>query len=239
MRDDAGFQVLFETALEIDQEQLSEARRGGHIVGDQDLALLQHQNRVALAVAKVVTRGHPDEDTDLSCYEVPLRCVLHPAAGCRFREAKLVVDLRATQGALVRDMVPRDVRGDHPVEITTTVSTGLTFEILPAAAGVELRRERSATRKVYQPEILASGRGFTQAVWTFRSVPGEYLHSERDVSLLVSAPAAGTELNARFNLRAQVALDGAGAMVPLLRKRAELDEKYNLLKSLESSGGRR
>jgi hypothetical protein len=229
MRDDAGFRVLFEAALEIDQERLSEAQRGGHIVADRDLPLLQHQNRVALAVAEVTPRGHPDGSTDLSCYEVPLRCVLHPAVGCRFREAKLVVDLRATHDALVRDMAPRDVRGDHPVEVTTTVSAGLTFEILPAVAGVELKRERSASRKVYQPEILASGRGFAQAVWTFRSVPGEYLHSEREVRLLVSAPADGKELRARFNLRAQVALDGAGAIVPLLRKRAELGETYDLL----------
>lgn len=230
MRDQAGFRVLFESALEIDRERLSEARRGRHIVGDQDLPLLKHQNRVALAVAEVKPCGHPAEDTGLSCYEVPLRCVLHPAAGCRFLEAKLVVDLRATDRALVRDMVPRDVRGDHPVEITTTVSAGLTFEVLPAVASAELKRERSVTRKVYQPEILASGRGFTQAVWTFRSVPGEYLHSERDVRLLVSAPADVEKLWTRFNLRAQVALDGVSAKVPLLRKRAELEEVYDLLK---------
>jgi len=229
MRDDAGFHVLFETALEIDQERLSEARRGGGvIVADQDLPLLQRQNRVALAVGEVQPGTQVPGDARLICYEVPLRCVLHPAAGCHFREAKLVVDLRATPGARVRDMTPRDVRGDHPVEITTTVSAGLSFEIMPAVPGVELKRDRSVSRKVYQPEILASGRGFERAVWTFRSIPGEYLHSEREVRLLVSTPAVG-ELQAEFNLRAQVALDGARAVVPLLRKRAEVRYTYNLL----------
>jgi hypothetical protein len=230
MSDDAEFRVLFETALEIDQERLSEARRGGgRIVADQDLPLLQRQNRVALAVGEVQPKGQVPGDAKLICYEVPLRCVLHPAAGCHFREAKLVVDLTATTGARVRDMAPRDVRGDHPVEITTTVSAGLSFEIIPAVVpGVELKRDRSVSRKVYQPEILASGRGFERAVWTFRSIPGEYLHSEREVRLLASTPAGGG-LHARFNLRAQVALDGVRAVVPLFRKRAEVDQTYDLL----------
>jgi hypothetical protein len=227
MRDDGGFHMLFEAALETDEERLSEVRRGGGIiVADRDLPLLQYQNRIALAIGEVRHVGHIDCNVD--CYDIPLQCVLHPAAGCRFREAKLVVDLGATPGALVRDMTPRDVRGDHPVEITTTVSAGLTFEILPTAAGMDLKRERSVSRKVYEPEILASGRGFTRAVWDFRSVPGEDLHSEREVRLLASTPAGG-KLLARFNLRARVALDGARAVVPLLRKRAELGETYDLL----------
>lgn len=229
MSDDAGFRVLFETALEIDQERLGEARRGGErIVADQDLPLLQRQNRVALAVGEKPRGRRVPGDPKLICYEIQLRCVLHPAAGCHFREAKLVVDLRATPGARVRDMAPRDVRGDHPVEITTTVSAGLSFEIIPAVPGVELKRDRSVSRKVYQPEILASGRGFERAVWTFRSIPGEYLHSEREVRLLASTPAGGG-LHAGFNLRAQVALDGVRAVVPLFRKRAEVDQTYNLL----------
>lgn len=229
MGDDTEFRVLFEAALEVDEERLREARRGGElVVADQDVSLLQHQNRVALAVGEVRHVGQIEgDDANLSCYDIPLRCVLHPAVGCHFREAKLVVDLGATPGALVRDMAPRDVRGD-PIEITTTVSAGLTFEVLPTTAGVDLRRERSVSRKLYRPEILASGRGFERAVWDFRSVPGEYLQSEREVRLLVST-SAGSELWVQFNLRARVALDGVAVVVPLLRKRAEIGETYRLV----------
>ena len=227
MRNEDAFQLLFDTPLEIDEDRLREGLRGGEvIIGDRDLSLLQHQNRVALALGPVTHLGRYLDEAGLSCYDIQLLCVLHPGVGCHFRYARLVVDLGNT-GALVRDMAPRDVRGDNPVEVITTVSAGLTFEIVPSVAGAGVKREQSTTRKLYYPRILASGKGFARAFWDFRSIPGEHLHSDRELRLLASAPA-GAELWVRFNLLAQVALDRTGSVIPLLRKRAEIGETYRL-----------
>lgn len=228
MHSDTAFQLLFDTALEIDKDRLHEELRGGGvIIDDRDLSLLQHQNRVALALGPVTHLGHRPGEISVSCYDVPLLCVLHAGAGCHFRSAKLVVDLSATTGALVRDMAPRDVSGDNPVEVTTTVTAGLTFDVVPSVAGAEVKRERSTTRKLYHPRILTSGKGFARAFWDFRSIPGEPLQSDRELRLLVSMPLGGPLL-ARFNLLAQVSLDGAARIVPLLRRRAEIDQAYRL-----------
>ncbi|AVV41800.1 MULTISPECIES: hypothetical protein [Streptomyces] len=227
MQGDATFQPLFDTALEIDDAGLLALQRGGEtVIDDRDLALFQHRNRIALAHGPVSPLGALPDDLGADHFDIPLLCVVHPSQGCHFRSTRLIVDLKATPGALVRDMAPRDVRGESPVELTTTVSTGMTFEVI-AGAGGEARRERTATRTVYHPQILASGRGFARAFWDFRSTPGEHLHSERELRLLVSAPP-GAQLLVRFNLLAQVALEGSGRIIPLLRKRHEIDQTHRL-----------
>jgi hypothetical protein len=136
-----------------------------------------------------------------------------------------VVDLRETGGALVRDISPRDVRDDEPVEVTTTVSAGLKFDVAPSPVSGELKRERSVTRTLHHPRVIASGTGTARAVWSFTSVRGDYLQPQRELRLLASVPAA-SGLQARFNFLAQVTLGRAGAVIPLLRRRAEIDQTY-------------
>lgn len=226
MQTTSGFEPLLDAILEIDEEGLRERLRGGEvIIDDRDLSLLRHQNRIAVALGPVTLVGRDEQH--LRYYDLTLLCVLHPGPGCHFRSARLVVDLRATPGALVRDMAPRDLRGEHPVELTTTVRIGLEYEIIPSVVSGEASREKSTTRKLYYPQILASGKGFARALWDFRSLPGEHLQSDRELRMLVSAPAEGPLL-ARFNMVAQVSLEGTGRIVPLLRKRTEINEVYPL-----------
>jgi hypothetical protein len=228
MLTEAEFRPLFDTALEIDEADLDTmVRRGETVIDDQDVALLQHRNRVALALGPIQRLEEVPQAGTMAYYNVPLLCVLHPSEGCVFRTARLTVDLRPTSGALVRDMSPRDVGGDEPVELTTTVTAGLTFSIVPSVIEAEARRERASTRSVYRPTIVSSGRGFARAFWDFRAHPGDRLQPDRELRLLVEAPT-GSPLLARFNLSARVTMGGAGRLIPLLRRRTEIDETYQL-----------
>jgi hypothetical protein len=221
------WQPLFETVLEVDESGIAEDQRGNEVVGDNDVTLLGRLNRVALALGSVVSLGHTPEGADVG-YDIPLHCVIHPHTGCHFRSAKLVVDLTATPGTVVRDMAPREVRGENPVEMTTTVGVGLTFDIIPSAIEGELKRERSTRRTVHHPLILSSGRGFARALWDFRSGRDADLHPERELRLVVTAPE-GVAVLARFNLRAQVTLGWGERLIPLLRRKSEINETYRLV----------
>ena len=135
MADDREFRLLFDEPLDIDEDRLAEPTRGDVVLGDKDLTVLRRPNRVALGLGTVRSHGRLPGQPGLSCYDVPLRCVLHPAAGCHFTSARLAVDLnpydKKAPVVLVRDMTPREVKGGDPVEVTTTVSAHLTFDILP------------------------------------------------------------------------------------------------------------
>ena len=238
MGDSEDFRLLLDEPLDIDEDRLGESTRGDIVLDDEDLSILRRPNRMALGLGTVVHHGRLPGQPGLSCYDIPFRCVLHPAAGCHFVSARLMVDLNPTEETpvvLVRDMTPREVK-DHAVEVTTTVSAHLTFNIVPHVLGAEAGREQSTTRKVHYPQITTSGKGFRKAVWTFRSVPGQYLHADREMRLLVSAPD-GLEVSARFNLLAQVALDGMAGMIPLLRRRKKIGETYPLVKAAAREAG--
>ena len=231
MEDNEEFRLLFDEPLDIDERRLGEETRGDVVLGDRDLSILKRPYRVALGLGVVENHGRLPGQEGLVCYDIPLRCVLHPAAGCRFTSARLVVDLNPYGGTpvvLVRDMTPREIKGGDPVEVTTTVSAHLTFDIVPHVLSADAGREQSTTRKVHYPVISTSGKGFHKAVWTFTSVQGQHLHAEREMRVLVSAPE-GVKVQAAFNLVAQVALDGMAGKIPLLRKREEIGKIYPLV----------
>lgn len=230
MTTDATYRALFDSELEIDEADLKAmVRRGEVVVEDHDVALLRHRNRVALAlgpVERVTDTPAAELDPGFARWDMSLLCVLHPSPGCAFRRARLTVDLRPTVSAVVRDMSPREVQGDQPLEITTTVEAGLKFAVIPSVLEVDTRRERASTRSVHEPTVVTSGRGFSRAFWDFRSSGGR-LQPDREMRLLVDAPA-GAPLLARFNLTATVTVDGAAQLIPLLRRRAEIDQTYRL-----------
>jgi hypothetical protein len=231
---DEEFRLLFDEPLDIDKGRLSESTRGDVVLGDKDLSILSRPNRVALGLGTVGSRGRLPGQQALSCYDVPLRCVLHAAAGCHFTAARLVVDLNPYGGTpvvLVRDMTPREVKGGDPVEVTTTVSAHLTFDIVPHVLSADAGREQSTTRKVHYPQITTSGKGFHKAIWNFTSVPGQHLHAEHEMRLLVSVPE-GMKVSAAFNLVAQISPDGMARVIPLFRKREEIGKIYPLIDAI-------
>lgn len=215
---------LFDAVLDVDE---SAGERNTEIVGDQDVRLLGKDNRIALSLGDVVSLG-PTSRPGMLGYDTVLRCVIHPHPGCHFRSAKLVVDLTATPNAVVLDMAPREVRGTSPVEVTTRIGTGLSLEMVPSVVAGEVQRERSTRQTVHQPVVLTSGRGMACALWDFRSAQDADLQPDRELRLVVAAPA-GTSLAARFNLRAEIALGASGRVVRFMRRKTEIDRTYRLI----------
>lgn len=216
---------LFDWALEHDE---TEAQRGGQAeVTDQDVKVLLRENRLALwkgETERVTVAGHSQALVDLELW-----CVAHAHPKCRFRWVRLEVDFRSTPGAQVLDMSPREVLGPSPVEIETTRKLGLKFQVAEKTLGPEVSAEQKRKRTVYFPEITSSGEKLSRAVWSFTALQDADLYVDRQLRLLVQFPGAQQELQARFQLRAEVALAGWPGAIPLVgRKEKEVQVLYRL-----------
>jgi len=227
LADTIEFHRLFEAPLDIDEAGLE--RRDEAIVGDKSLRLLMRENRIALAMGQSSrTPKTRNGEAGVAHYDIPLMCVVHSHPECRFRWSRLIVDLSPTREARIRDMAPREVRGDRPVELKTTVGLGLKFETVAKTLGAEVKPTYERSRTVYYPEIVSSGPGFAKGYWDFLALTSDYLHANRELRMLISAPAKAPVL-ARFSLRAKVKLKGMPGMIPLLARHGEIDETYRLV----------
>ncbi|MEW1838201.1 hypothetical protein AB0392_09605 [Nonomuraea angiospora] len=124
-----------------------------------------------------------------------------------------MVDLTPTPRARISDMVPREVVDDRPVELTTTIGVGLKFHGVPNVLSADLTPQYSHKRTVYYWDFLALDKG--------------YLHADRDLRLLVAAPA-GEPVTARFQLRAKVRMAGVAGLLPLLARSGSIDGEHRL-----------
>ncbi|MBE1584293.1 hypothetical protein ACFPOI_29930 [Nonomuraea angiospora] len=215
--------LIADTPLEVDDEGLAverDADAAGRIIGDRDIRLLLRENRIALS------RGETSRVSDTVC-DVPLTCVVHSHPQCRFVWSRLMVDLTPTPDAVIKDMAPREVMADQPVELKTTVGVGLKFEIAAKALSAEAKPEYSSSQTVYYPRIVSSGTGFTRGYWDFLALGERYLHADRELRLLVSAPE-GRPVRARFQLRARVRFGGLAGLIPLLARGGAIDEVHRL-----------
>jgi hypothetical protein len=189
--------VFAEAVLELDEDGLTAERgteSGARIIGDRDIPLLLRENRIALArgaATRVEEAGEEEAkegDPPAVVYDVPLTCVVHAHPRCRFEWSRLMVDLNPTPGALIRDMAPREVMDDHPVELITKVGVGLKFEVAANVLGAQISPEYSSSRTVYFPRIVSSGANFSRGYWDFLALGNRYLHANRELRLLVAAP---------------------------------------------------
>jgi len=225
MEAELTFEPLLETALELDEEGLD--RRHEAIIGDRNIRFLLRENRIALQKGR--TAVYPalgEEDQGTTYYVVPLICVVHSHPECRFEWSRLTIDLSPARGTRIRDMAPLEVR-DKPVEIKTSVGLGMKFEMMRRLLGAEVKMEYQHSRTCYYPDIVSSGIGFDVGYWDFLALTSDYLHSNRELYLLVQAPGGQRPL-ARFNLTAKVKLAGVLGSVPLLARKGAIDEVYKL-----------
>jgi len=227
MGEGSEFTLLLEMPLEIDEAGLEQ--RDEAIIGDKDIALLMRENRIALAKGETtLVHDGSDAEADRVYYDVPLICVVHSHPECRFRWSRLIIDLSPTSDARIRDMAPREVRGDKPVELKTSVGISLRFETVARVLSAEIAPAHEKSRTVYYPDIVSSGAGFSRGYWDFLALTSDYLHANRELRLLVSAPAEKLLL-ARFILRAKVRLQGIAGEIPLLGgSSGKIDEIYRL-----------
>jgi hypothetical protein len=211
------FTQLAELAFDIDEAEADRATM--EVVDDETLRFLRRDNRVALAraVARPVTG--PMVEAGRSAYEVPLLFVVHAHPECTFAWARLMVDLSPTGNCVIADMAPRQVQ-DLAVDIETTVGVDLSFSIVSKAVDIGAKPELARKRTVYFPNLLASGVGFHKAYWDFHAKAGDYLHTDKELRLLVDAPA-NKDVMADVVVRAKVKLRGLPRMIPLLARTAE------------------
>ncbi|MFJ8924670.1 hypothetical protein B046DRAFT_06972 [Streptomyces sp. LamerLS-316] len=177
--------------------------------------LMRRETRIGLArgpVRQVESHvpGHVGHDISLICV-----IQTHPESFVRW--SRLVIDLSATGGAVVADMSPSLVEGEHPVEIETTLGGGLTFQVAASAVGAELVPQMTRRRTLYCPRITSSGIGFTTAYWDFRASDQEFLHVNEELRLLVDAPA-GVPVEAKVTMRVRVMPRGIARIVRLTGK---------------------
>jgi hypothetical protein len=218
--------LLLDTPLDVDEASVERGEEA--IIGDQDIRLILRENRIALAKGKSTLIQPPEgAEPGLAYYDVPLFCVVHSHPECRFRWARLMIDLSPTGGAIIRDMAPREIRGEKPVELKTSVSAGLKFETAAKVLSAEIKPEYTNSRTVYYPEIVSAGPNFTRGYWDFLALTSDYLHANRELRLLVSAQS-GMPVQVRFNLRAKVKFAGAMGLIPLLARSGEINETYRL-----------
>jgi hypothetical protein len=221
-------QTFIDTEFDLDEDSLVAERdqTAPDIIGDQDIRVLLRENRIALASGSVTTVPTPDGEPAL--YDLPLSCVVHAHPRCTIEWSRLLVDLSPTDGARISDMSPREVSDTNPVELTTTVGVGLKFEILSKVVSAEVHPELTRKSTVYFPQIVSSGPGFVRGYWDFLSTNGRYLHVDRELRLLITAPR-DQPVQARFQLRARVNVRGLAGVIPLLARGGTIDQIHTLI----------
>jgi len=211
-------ELLFDAPLDLDEEEME--RGDPSIIVDEKIRLLLRENRIGLAKGKTERiEGGEGREPGMTYLHVILTCVVHSHPECQFRWARLVVDLGATKGARIQDMVPREVRGNEPVEIKTRMGLGIKFET------IEAKKENETSQIVYYPEIVSSGVNFSTGYWDFLAKADGYLHANRDLHLLICVPK-DSRPTVRFIVRAKVALSGFLGLIPLLPRTKEIPGTY-------------
>jgi hypothetical protein len=228
VEDDSDYEIAAEFELEVDEQ---ETNRSTYTASEErSLSLLGHENRIGIAVR--APRPAESDDPNRAGYDIGIILVVHAHPECRFVWSRLIVDLSGTPDATIEDMVPDKVE-DTAVEIDTTVK-GLKFATVLKVVNIEVNPELARKRTVYFPTMTASGAGLSKAYWDFMAKGNDYLHTNRELRLVVSAPA-GKPVVAAVVVRARVRLLGVKNLIPL-RKRGSLEAIINLVPGTAQAG---
>jgi hypothetical protein len=218
------FEPLFDLAfdldhVEADRGELWQASDG--VIDDETISLLRRENRVGIA------RGTPSPVTSAavppgrSVVDIPLLFALQAHPECVYNWARIVVDLNSTKNAIVVDMSPRNVT-DVAVDVETTIGLDLSLSLVTKVVDIGAKPEVSRKRTVFFPTVTASGTGFRKAYWDFYAKAGDYLHADKELHLLINAPA-GVPVTAGFTIRAKVRFRGLPRLIPLLCRTGGVD----------------
>ncbi|MGW1493855.1 hypothetical protein [Streptomyces sp. NPDC002402] len=214
MDDDTLFTPLAELAFDVDEEEADRAT--AEVIDDATLRLLKRENRVAIARAPSRRVSAPGMAAGRCGHDVPLLFTLHAHPECTFAWSRLMVDLSPTPDCVIADMAPREVE-DLPLEVETTVGVDLSFSIAASVVDLSAAPQLGRRRTVYYPMVLTSGIGFGKAYWDFYPKAGDYLHTNKELRLLLDA-SAEAQVQAAFTVRAKVRFRGLPRLIPLLAR---------------------
>lgn len=186
---------LFDFDWALDQAELQE--RGEIYDLDVSEGFLR-ENRVALTAGTILQ--HPIQGQK-KLLEFPLRCLILPHPESRFDWFRLVVNLKANPGSVIKDLSPREVTGTEPVKQTVKYGGGLKFEVSSLKIGPTLSYEAGEEMMIYYPEIVGAGLDTAVASWNFTALPGKELLFDRPLLLLLEVPALTQQLRVKFTAR--------------------------------------
>jgi hypothetical protein len=220
-----GFFLVTELDLEPDDQETSRAE----YISPNEIALLLRgrPNRMGVAARKAVPAVTGGTQPGHAAYDIGLMLVLHAHPECRFTWARLIVNLSSTPDAVIQDMAPSEVE-DVAVEVETKVGAGLKFATVLKAVDIEVNPELARKRTVHFPKVLASGTGFRKAYWDFSASGDDYLHVNRELRLLVTAPA-GIPVTASFTIHAEARMNDFNGLIRLRGKKGHLDFDVTLV----------
>jgi hypothetical protein len=206
-------QPWFDVPLKVDEAAL---RGGDGIVMNEQIATIVGESSLSLWRDEPVWLKMDSTDCAV---DLSLRCVAHAHPESRFRWVHLTADFSRSPGVIVSDLSPRDEVSDHPVKVTTTYKGGISFDIAAVALSPEIAVERTREQDIYFPILRVSGIHLHRAIWTFEG-PGEQpLHIDRNLRLLLAAPAATEGITMVLTMRAKVVVNGLARLFPLLGRR--------------------
>jgi hypothetical protein len=219
------FEPVANLAFDIDDDELDQDERYRDdlfaVIDDVTIELLRRDNRVAIARGVPTPSSSPAVPLGRSFIDVPLQFALQAHPECVYSWARIIVDLSSTQDAVIADMSPRDVT-DVPLEVETTLGVDLSLSLLTKVVDIGAKPEISRKRTVFFPSVTATGTGFRKAYWDFYPKAGDYLHADKELHLLVDAPA-GAPVTAGVTVRAKVRFRGLPRLIPLLCRTGGVD----------------
>lgn len=221
---EAGYTSLIDLMFELDdaeasRDELWQASDG--VIDDATISLLRRENRVGIARGTPTPVDSTAVPPGRSVIDIPLLFALQAHPECVYNWARIVVDLSPTQDAVIADMSPRDV-SDVPVEVETGVGLGLSLSVMTRVVDLGAKPELSSKRTVFFPTVAATGTGFHKAYWDFYAKAGDYLHADKELHLLISAPS-GTPVTATLTIRAKIRFRGLARLIPLLCRTGGVD----------------
>jgi hypothetical protein len=216
------FEPVADLAFDIDDDELDrDESLAPLVIDDATIKLLRRDNRVGIARGVPTPSSSPAVPLGRSFIDVPLLFALQAHPECVYSWARIVVDLSSTQDAMIADMSPRDVT-DVPLEVETTLGVDLSLSLLTKVVDIGAKPEISRKRTVFFPSVTATGTGFRKAYWDFYPKAGNYLHADKELHLLVNAPA-GAPVTAGVTVRAKVRFQGFPRLIPMLCRTGGVD----------------
>ena len=193
-------------------------------MGEEEIDILNRENRLGVVSAPATSVARSELAHGPHRRHDPTGSSSTPTR-LRFTWARLSVDFGSAATSRWRTSPP--CRRPAAVELTTSLSVGLKLTTVAKTVDLELNPELFRKRTVYFPTISASGVGFHRAVWDFRSETLGSTHANRELQLLLEAPAS-TPVMASFDLRAKLRMHGVSGRLPVLRRASEIDRTYRV-----------
>jgi len=143
-----------------------------------------------------------------------LTCTFHPAPGCRFTTATMLLRLTSPGGVRIADLAPQEVKEAEPVRFTVDDRGKLGVKYSPLEAGAE-----SGSRleyAVYHCSVQGSGAGTALARWDFTENEHRKDGISREQVLALTLPVTGRGAGT-ITLAARVARPGLGGQWEAIR----------------------